>query len=751
MILHYVKIALRNLLKHKSQTIVSVLGITAGILCFSICTYFMRALYRSDSDFPRYKEMAVLRMQYPDTEEYSYPRQNVVKMFAEQFHSDMELIIGMEYSTKPYNVTIDDTDSKRTVRIISQAVNADFVQAYPPELIAGSLNEFSAQPDRVFITEQLANKLFGKESPIGKTFSSESVSYKKLDTPIIFTVVGVMKPYPSYAFDNPLSFEMLHHAEIEKHAGYFYTYILKPEININDLNERLGKIEFNGAKAKLVYKHELREMNPAALFVAIIGLLVLLAGLLNFLNIAISAFANRIKELSIRKTLGALLRHQFFILFTELLFILILSFLFCMMLTETLIPYLLNQLPHMIARELEIDLHELVRQQVFYFVYILLFCSLIAWVGVFRIKVKQKYSKHYVRNVLLGVQFFICIVFVLATGATYLVSKNTLKIKTPYLTENETTNIACIRLGNERVILKKHIPEIVDYIHSSPLFEGYTFVNESSYNISNSDEQHDILVRHISPEYMNIMGVPIERKPKEGEPCCYVNEALFEKLNKDSVDYIRINNKTYPVAQTIEAVELGWYLKEVAFIPDADISNPDYIYVQMKKGKSQEGLFALQEKIQAFLPEYNTFEIYTLKTDHLSGGQSLLQGLFTACSIISILITILGLYGAITTDTQRRQKEIAIRKINGAEMRNIYYIFGKLYVCLFIIAGIAVCSIGFFIFNLLSSNFNVFFDYKDPLYWIASFLFVILIIFCTISYRIYKISRINPADIIRND
>lgn len=48
----------------------------------------------------------------------------------------------------------------------------------------------------------------------------------------------------------------------------------------------------------------------------------------------------------------------------------------------------------------------------------------------------------------------------------------------------------------------------------------------------------------------------------------------------------------------------------------------------------------------------------------------------------------LGIYGAISIDTVRRQKEVAIRKINGARLLNIYWLFGKTYLILFLISSI---------------------------------------------------------------
>jgi len=451
MILHYLKVALRNILKHKTQTVVCILGITAGILCFSICAYYVRALYRGDSEFPRYKEMAVLQMKYSGDEEYRHPTSEATKVFHEQFSQDIELLARMEASTRNYNINFEHNGTERKVRISTQACNSDFVMVYPPELVMGSIEMFRNNPNSVIITEELSKKLFGKESPLGKTLYAESVAHFNISEPMAFTVTGVMKPYLPFVFDNASTPEMLqNNNNVEGRGGDYFTYILKPDVNIENLNNRLSTFEFkNDAKAKLIYKEELREIAPAAFFVSLIGLFVLLAGLLNFLNTTIGAFVNRTAELSLRKMLGALRYQQFFLLFMELLIILIASFFLCMILTETLIPFIISNIPTDISRELSIDFAELFGQQIMNFVYILLFCSIVAFIGVFRIRDRQRIAKHRVRNVLLGVQFFICMMFVLATGATYLVSKNTLKTKAPYLEESEMEHVFSVHLRRE--------------------------------------------------------------------------------------------------------------------------------------------------------------------------------------------------------------------------------------------------------------------------------------------------------------
>ena len=713
------------------------------MLCFSVCTYYVRAIYRGDSEFPRFKEMAVLMMKYPSGYEERNFRLDQAKFFLEQFSQDIELAVSANHSTRNYNIKFEHEGVERKVRVSAQGCNGDFVLVYPPKLVMGSIEIFRNNPYSVIITEELSKKLFGNESPLGKTLTDEFYN-----STIVFTITGVMKPYLPFSLDGLRPTEMLYNNNGDE--GYDgVTYILKPDVNINNLNDRLSKLEFkDNAKAKLFYKEELREIQPIALFLSLIGLFVLLVGVLNFLNTTIGSFANRVEELSLRKILGAIRYQQFFLLLTELLLMLSASFFLCLILSETLMPNMMNRFPAEVSRAFSMSFAELLRHQMIDFICILLLCSLIAFIGVLRIREKHRISKHRIRNFFLGVQFFICMLFVLATGAAYLVSKNTLTTKTPYLKESEMEHVLCINFDKERDILRKYLPEIQQFINSSLLFEEYAWAAEMPYYIENLKEK--IVVKHVSPTFFDIMKLPLKIPINEEKPCCIINEALNEKLMQDSMDYIQLDFNIYPVMQVINSVEKSWYLKEVAYIPVTDISPTSIIYVRAKEGKSKEALAVLQKKIQSYLPEYNEFMIHSLKENNTE-GHDILQGLFMICCAICILITILGLYGAITIDTERRQKEVAIRKINGAGVKHIYWMFGKSYLWLFVITAIIIFISGLFVMNMLSMILRIFFDYTNPFYWILSFLSVAIVIICTIVYRIYAISRINPAEIIKSE
>ena len=115
-----------------------------------------------------------------------------------------------------------------------------------------------------------------------------------------------------------------------------------------------------------------------------------------------------------------------------------------------------------------------------------------------------------------------------------------------------------------------------------------------------------------------------------------------------------------------------------------------------------------------------------------------------------LIITLLGVYSAITLDTERRQKEVAIRKVNGAGLKEIIALFARLYIWLLGISAIFAFPIVFAILQMWKQMYLVFFNH-GILYWGGILLGVTAITALTVIFRILKIARINPAKIIKSE
>ncbi len=127
-----------------------------------------------------------------------------------------------------------------------------------------------------------------------------------------------------------------------------------------------------------------------------------------------------------------------------------------------------------------------------------------------------------------------------------------------------------------------------------------------------------------------------------------------------------------------------------------------------------------------------------------------LKGIILFFSIVSLLITLLGVYSTITLDTERRQKEVAIRKVNGAGLKQIILLFARLYIKLLTVSAIIAFPLIYIVIQIWKKAYIVFFN-DGIIYWAGIFIGITFITALTVLFRILGIARINPAKVIKNE
>ena len=152
------------------------------------------------------------------------------------------------------------------------------------------------------------------------------------------------------------------------------------------------------------------------------------------------------------------------------------------------------------------------------------------------------------------------------------------------------------------------------------------------------------------------------------------------------------------------------------------------------------------------LPENIAFQAKTFLDDihEIQAIEYNLKNIIFFFAIVSIIITLLGVYSSITLDTERRQKEVAIRKVNGANVSQIILLFARLYIVLLLCSAIVAFPLVYVVLMLWKQMYTVFFD-CGVLFWLSIFLTVALITAITIFFRILRIAQSNPAEIIKSE
>ena len=124
--------------------------------------------------------------------------------------------------------------------------------------------------------------------------------------------------------------------------------------------------------------------------------------------------------------------------------------------------------------------------------------------------------------------------------------------------------------------------------------------------------------------------------------------------------------------------------------------------------------------------------------------------MLTILSIVCILISVFGIYSQIVLTCEQRRKEIAIRKVNGAHMKDILAMFAKEYAMLLVIASVIAFSIGYAIIKHWLESYTL----QTPVsWWIFACIFVgiAIVIALSIGYRVWKAANENPAEVVKSE
>ena len=343
MITHYLKVAFRNLVKYKTQTLISIIGLSVGFTCFALSVLWIRYEMTYDN-FHEGADRIYLAGDKFDLQGdgFSYYSSSLLADYImkncpeveKACHIIQKNIIPIEYEKNVYQ-----TQQLR--------VDSNFVSIFNIIVLEGS-NRMRLENNQIAITDKIAKQIFGTESPIGKQFIFPNTNNTKM------TIVAVVKSWEGhslYPFDILLPYE-----DQDPHWGSQRSHTLfriYPNSDINALEKRLAKYEVQQDSYKQLMSTPIAllstlrsthpredvnvKLNHIRLF-AWIGALVIICGLCNYLTMLVTRIRMRKRELALRKVNGASNGSLLSLLLWELVLLLIVSSGLGLMIIELILP-----------------------------------------------------------------------------------------------------------------------------------------------------------------------------------------------------------------------------------------------------------------------------------------------------------------------------------------------------------------------------------------------------------------------------
>lgn len=757
MILHYLKVATRSLMKYKMQSLISALCLAAGIVCFSYTYQFVETVAPTDHR-PHYDRRLNLSL----VNNRAFSSNEITRMEEELRHAGVEAVTAYSKGLHTREVVFFDQEGQERPFLVRYR-NADaYYYTYNGIPVTGITNEFG--PTDVVLSEAFARKAFGNTNPVGMILRIVNDQSGQL-----FKVAGVAtgkdpNTVPDCYF--PVT------KPSDNHILYASCY--RPEkMDLNSFRSLLEKIAWTDSQGKPIKfqveseSSQHRQTLLAKLLFLLVVSLILVSGLINFLKFTIQMFFNRQRELALRKCLGSDTKGLYGLLASEVILMMTAALLLSFLLTEWTFGLAYSLLP--MDEVPDIRLQDVYLTQLKVYLVVVAVCLLIISFPLRKLRqislyafLQQSRKRHTFRNAMIGLQLVISMFFAGGVALTWLASNELLfdKMYNP-LPEGEQERIVVLPLKTQ--YLENNIQPILTEVRKMPEVEdviSYCISNPINFHVYTEYERKDKSVAHIvmssgSPRYFRFFHIPMQGKvvPDDASGEVYVSEAFKQLLDADgNTGTVRLDNRDYRIAGVYKAlfneVEAPQYMGSV-FMPSTDAQ---LYYIKVTEATDLPVfLKRLDGLCREFVP--STLPIDLMMLNESDEGLNIIKTMRVAMSVlavVSLLLVVLSIFSAISMDTVARLKEVAIRKINGATPRNIAWMFGKVYILLFAFTFLLVYPLLFLSMKTLLESYTIdcIYRWEWPL---LMFISVGCLVVVTLGMKIWQVMKLNPAEVIKRE
>lgn len=798
MILHYLKTAWRNLIRHRLYSAINIGGLSIGIGACLLILLFVVHEHSYDSfhrDADRIYSMYCKIKMGGDTVQFNGMNFNTAPLLQKTDPSVASTL--RMYSTnekKPVaSLLASDKRFGETHFIFS---DSNFFRFFSFHLLQGHPDQVLARPFTVVITKDMAKKYFGKEDPIGKLL--------RYDSAYTFEVTGVVDKIPSNSsiiFDFVASLSSRAHmtataSESDEGDIIFGNYAtwfrLQPNAAAANVGSTLNRLARQSPFYKdfpfriVVYPILGSHLGTSfsggedtrylSVFPLVAGLILLLA-LINYMNLATARAALRAKEVGVRKANGAsrsLLAGQFYM---ESALYALIAFALGAVLFGLVQPYFYRIVG------LTIDTSFLYQPRVLItFAGLLIVTILVAGaypslilssfnpVIVLYGKLSRRTGGVRLRKTLTVVQFFVSVVLIISS----IVIGKQLYFFRHTDTGVQRDNVLTIPLSRN---LSGHYQDFERELAQLPGISGVAaarYALYKGYNLYDVRTEQDtkptsINSLDVDPSYISLLGIQWKIKPSGSiltrDSKVVLNQAAVAKLHlpSDPVGHtIRLGgDQIYTVAGVIRDFSYNSLHEKIAALcllvhQDSLIKNSDMqhgvLFVKIAKGANLPTAIDAIKRIYEARDIATPFEFEFLDDIFNARYQAedKLAGILDVFTGLTVLIACLGLFGLAAFSASRRSKEISIRKVLGAGVSNITFMLTKEFIQLVLVAILLAIPVAWYLLHRWLENFA----YKISIGWVVFVLAAsgaILLAFLTVGAEAVRAARSNPVKGLRSE
>ena len=787
MIKHCLKIAIRNLVKYKVQSAVSILGLAVGFVCFSLSLYWIHYEmtydhFRQDAD-----RIYMVRTNDEYTEGKISTRvpYSLAAYLAQHFP---DIAVAAPFHLISERISVND---KYQDAVFSSADSA-WMNLMDIRIIKGNRN-FMLPKDNaeIAITEEAAKKWFRTEDPIGKEVKMLRRTKK------ICAIVQAENRHTNFPFD------FIGNPELGKTWWYITWSILikvKPDTDIEELESKINAnlpaelkqvtlTRKTGIEriiltplSKLHYAKDFRDDKEAGItfqyiiYFSIAGILIITCALINYLTLFINRMRVRQREMALRMIHGANIRSLVSLLTVEFLLLLACAVTTGFLLIEICFPSFIELTGIDTAKS---SLYG----EAFLFIGLISLIILTAIIGLLYILYHRSLhlSLRYntgrstgtqLRRGSIVLQLFVCLSFI---GCTVLINQ-----QLDYLRHRDL-GLKIKNRGSFSVMGDMDYTPLIRKIKELPMItevmqpDYYPIVSQLT-AIGQFDNWDGLDIPIDTPvpvklflgkeDFFRFYGITLLAGEWLDDLSTYediiINESLARRMGWSPQEaigkHIIQSYITYTIvgvvkdchygAPTLPIPHTGFLVGEQMGLMQRSAG----ILFKYKEGTWNECRKALEHLYQTECSPENILRLNSEEEvyNNYLRSEEMLTRLLSFASLVCILTAMFGIYSLVTLTCEQRRKEIAIRKVNGATVWSILFLFFREYLIMLCIAALFAFPITYVIIKQWILNY-VRQVSISPLPFILILIGLALTVIAGISWRVWKAANENPAEVIKNE
>jgi ABC-type antimicrobial peptide transport system, permease component len=805
MLKNYFKIAWRNLLKNKIFTLANIVGLTCAFAVAILLT--MTALFELSFDkFHENKDSAYqlyLAHQTPRGPEISLSNPVPLAPALE------EEVPGIKHISRAVSEDVLITYDSKELNLDAEYVDPSFFEIFTYPAILGNSTNPLPEKNSVGITEKAAEKIFGTtDNVVGKTISLKigreeqpyTIASVLADTPsnssVDFEIVVPFENHPEYLSNKDVWDSQFHPIYLQLEKGVSVAQFEKNTIPFTELHYK-GGIESDirdGAVPNADGRYKQFHLMPIAdrhfasyttgtakvdrvfpFMILGIAFVIIFIVSANFINMSIALSEKRLKEIGMRKTLGAIKKQLFFQFWMESLLVFVVSVLLGLVASNLLLN------PFKTLFRTKASFADVTQPSVLILFALAIFiitliaggypALLMSKLGTLRaLKGKMEMGKNRLRNSLIVLQFAIAILLI--TGTLVLHGQiEFMRNKDLGFNKEQVISIPLNGKKNGYSVVEllrdelKNNTDIMGVSGADNNLGRGLDGSQSSSMMGFDYKGRGVVTNALTVDFdyaktldlQLVAGRMFNREFATDSLSLVINETMAKQLGEEDPLSITIpmddGNVTYSVIGVVKDFNFQDISRKVQ--PLSLFMNKDwdltYAYVKVAPQNIATSFDAIKSAWGKIEPQAEFLGSFLDENvDRTFRREKTMATIITSGSILGILLSCIGLFAMSMLVVAQRTKEIGVRKVVGASVTSVALLLTKDFLKLVGIAFVIATPIAWYFLNEWLQNY-AFHVTLSPLFFIGAGLLAVFIAFVTVGTRTVKAASANPVKSLRTE